>query len=154
MDKVNFSFTRTDRGINLSPGRRTGKTTKIIDNAVSLLLSGKHIQVRDYEEDLSKAPTMEAKKLLLKKIESRLTHEHGLGKVIDLKTKTIQGQIYAWIAPLKEKAPAEPQDDGAKDLADLTKKELGEYLDQKGVDYNPKDRKAVLLDLAVKAHGK
>ncbi len=58
--------------VKLSPKRRDGNTTRIINNAIEQLFNGKKVVVKDYPENYS----LERSELLFKRILKRIKSEH------------------------------------------------------------------------------
>ena len=61
-------------GVLIKPGRRVGNTTRIVDNSIQLLFSGKRVQVVDHVHNIG------VDKYLLDQILRTLELIHGLDK--------------------------------------------------------------------------
>lgn len=72
-------------GVKLTPDRRSGNTTRIVDNAIQLLFGHGWIKVEDHYTSRN------ADRLLMDRILGRLYHEHpGVGVEVNLNNLTIK----------------------------------------------------------------
>jgi len=88
-------------GVFIQTGRRVGNTTRIADNAIKLLFSGKKVIVHDHAH---KARLAHPNNYLMDMIRSRLKFEHNIDRNNFLEVEaTNDGFYHLWFKDFDEK---------------------------------------------------